>query len=72
MPITLLALLALWVSGHLGAREIVLGAGLLPAVVIGFWLSGYCVRYLDRQWLRAAVLAVSALAGLLAIVRAIT
>ncbi|MDZ7748728.1 MAG: sulfite exporter TauE/SafE family protein [Halofilum sp. (in: g-proteobacteria)] len=71
VPGALLSLLALHSSGHLGARELALGVSLLPGVVLGFWVSAYTARALDRHWLRGAVLAVSALAAVAAIVRAL-
>ncbi|WP_255705748.1 MULTISPECIES: hypothetical protein [unclassified Ectothiorhodospira] len=39
--------------------------------MVGFWISGYLVDYLDRRWLRPAVLWLSAVAGVEAIVRAL-
>lgn len=71
VPLAVFALLGLYPSGRLGVAEIAAGAGLLPAVLLGFWISAYTARALDRGWLRGAVLAVSALAGVLAIVRAL-
>lgn len=71
VPLGLLALAALYGAGRLGAAELVAGLGLLPAVVVGFAISARTARALDRHWLRAAVLAVSAAAGAAAIVRAL-
>lgn len=71
IPIGGFALLALAWAGRLGAREWLAGVSLLPAVLLGFFVSAATARMLDRQWLRTAVLAVSALAAMLAIVRAL-
>lgn len=71
VPGAFLSLLALHGAGRLGLPELVAGLALLPGVIAGFWLSGYTARALDRHWLRGAVLAVSALAAILAIVRSL-
>lgn len=71
VPAGVLALIALYWSGHLGMSEAVVGVSLLPAVALGFWLSGWTAGLLDRQWLRGALLAVSAAAAIGAIVRAV-
>lgn len=71
VPAGALALIALWWAGLLGPAEAVIGASLLPAVALGFWFSGWTAGLLDRQWLRAVLLAVSAAAGIGAIVRAL-
>lgn len=61
---------ALWLSGHFGRHELLLGLGLLPPVVAGFAVSGPLAPYLDRGWLRPTLLAVSALAAIGAIITA--
>ena len=66
-----LSLAALAWAGHMGPREAVLGLLLLPPVALGFAVSHWTARALDRQWLRTAVLGVCALAGVMAIVRAV-
>jgi hypothetical protein len=71
VPGGLAALTALYFAGRFGRAELWAGLALLPAVAVGFWLSGYTARALDRAWLREAVLGVSALAGAAAIVRAL-
>ena len=71
VPGGLFALLSLGMVGRFGGTELVLGLALLPAVVAGFWLSGFTARALDRAWLRPAVLAVSAIAGAGAVARAL-
>lgn len=71
IPGGVLSLLTLALVGRLGLVELALGLSLLPAIIVGFWLSGYTARALDRAWLRPALLAVSALAGFAAILQAI-
>jgi uncharacterized protein len=62
---------ALAASGRFGWSEAGLGASLMPAIVIGFMLSGPFGRFLDRGWLRPTLLSVSAAAAVVAIVRAV-
>ena len=57
------------VAGRLGATEVMLGLALIPGVVIGFLASYFVAPILDRGFTRAAVLTVSAAAGLLVLVR---
>lgn len=70
-PMGLLSLLALWWAGHLGHGQVIAGFLLLPAAAVGVRISNHTARHLDRQWLRAAVLLVSGLAGVAAIVRSL-
>ncbi len=71
VPSGVLSLIALYWAGRLGLTEVAIGAALLPAVALGFWVSGWTAGLLDRQWLRVALLAVSAAAAIGAIVRAL-
>lgn len=61
----------LWWAGRFGASELLLGALLMPGVLVGFALSRYTARWLDGARMRPAVLAVSALAAVLIAVRAL-
>lgn len=70
-PSGLLALAALAWAGHLDTGQVLAGLSLLPGVAFGVRLSNRTARFLDRHWLRAAVLFVSALAALAAIARAL-
>ena len=70
-PSALLSLLVLYWAGHLQLPQLIAGLSLVPAMVVGFWVSAWTAHHLDRHWLRAAVLVVSALAALAAIVRAL-
>jgi uncharacterized protein len=66
------ALAALLVSGHFGPSEWKASALLLPGVVIGFVASGPLRSVVDRGHTRPAVLALSALAGVAAVVHGLT
>jgi len=67
LPGGVMSLLALAWVGRLGPAEWLMGISLLPAMVLGFLLSFRLAHWLDRAWLRPALLAVSGLAGLAAI-----
>lgn len=70
---TFYSLLVLFAVGRFGAGEAVAGAALVPGVVAGFYASDRLARRLDRSGrTRAAILGVAALAGLVAIVRALS
>jgi len=71
VPGGLFALVSLAAAGRFDGTALVAGLALLPAVFVGFWLSGFTARALDRAWLRPAVLAASALAGGGAVLRAL-
>ncbi|MFW5969506.1 MAG: sulfite exporter TauE/SafE family protein [Halofilum sp. (in: g-proteobacteria)] len=71
VPSAALSLIALAWAGHMGPRELALGLLLLPPVALGVLVSVWTARLLDRTWLRAALLGICALAGVMAIVRAL-
>ncbi len=52
-----------------GARELYVGLALMPAIIVGFVLSGFVTRYLNGPRTRWAILAVSALSSVLIILR---
>jgi uncharacterized membrane protein YfcA len=66
---TILSLGALWYVGRFGAYEIQLTLVMLPSVLTGFVLSKWTAVYVDRGYVRPAVLSVAAGAGLLVIIR---
>jgi uncharacterized membrane protein YfcA len=68
---TTISLTSLWYVGRFGEVELILGLTLLPAVLIGFVLSRFTARRLDRAHTRPAVLAISALSALAIAVRAL-
>ncbi len=57
--------------GRFGVPELVMGLSLLPGVAVGFWLSGRLAAWLDRDWLRPALLGVSAVAAVAAMLSAL-
>lgn len=66
-----LSLVSLRVIGRLGVAELALAASLFPGVLIGFAISARTSRVLDRGLTRAGILAVSAAAGILVVVKAL-
>ena len=66
---TILSLGALWYVGRFGVHEIQLTLVMLPSVLTGFVLSKWTAVYVDRGYVRPAVLSVAAGAGLLVIIR---
>jgi len=62
------SLVALAGAGHLPGRALAAGAGLIPFVAAGFALSAPLRRYLDNGRMRAAVLALAAVAAVILIV----
>jgi uncharacterized membrane protein YfcA len=66
---TLSAVTGLAVIGRFGTTEIGLTISMFPALLVGFALSRYTARFLDKGYIRPTILVVSGLAALLAIVR---
>ncbi len=66
-----LSLMAAWNAGRLGWLEVQLGALLLPAALLGFWLSRFALGRIDPRRLRLAVLLLSSAAALGLLVRAL-
>lgn len=54
-----LSLVALAFVGKFGVEEFLLGLLLVPGIVLGFFLSGYVVKWVDRRGVRPAVLGIS-------------
>ncbi len=65
---TLVALTSLTVVGKFGLQDIYLGLLLIPGVVIGFFLSKGAVRFLDKGYLRPAILTVTTLAAIVLLI----
>ncbi|MEJ2054182.1 MAG: TSUP family transporter [Calditrichaceae bacterium] len=65
----ILALISLVVIGRFGYTEFITAVLLLPGIIIGFFISSGTKKYLDRGYIRIAVLSVSALAATVLIVR---
>lgn len=68
---TLLSLVFLSIAGKVSLNDFKLFAYMVPGVLIGFYLSQYAVDYVDRGYIRKAMLSVSFLAGILVVVKAI-
>ena len=64
-----LSLTALHFVGRFGLEELRLAAIFLPGVAVGFWASQHTASVLDRGYTRPAVLAVSAGAAIVVIVK---
>jgi uncharacterized membrane protein YfcA len=68
---SLLSLLFLSIAGQVTLTHFKLFLCLVPGVLIGFHLSKYAVDFVDRRYMRKAMLSVSFIAGLMVIIRAI-
>ena len=44
---------------------------MVPGILIGFYLSKYAVEFVDRRYMRKAMLSVSFLAGIIVIIKAV-
>jgi uncharacterized membrane protein YfcA len=66
---SLLSMATLALVGRFGVREALMGMLLVPGTVAGYACSTPLARWLDRGYTRAAVLGVSAAAGLVLVAR---
>ncbi len=64
-----ISLTALHFVGRFGTQELLLAAVFLPGVALGFWISRHTSSLLDRGYTRAAVLAVSASAAVVVVLK---
>jgi uncharacterized membrane protein YfcA len=67
----IISLLALSLAGKFTVHEFSLFTRMIPAVLVGFFLSRYLVRGLDKGYTRGVILTVSALSALTAIIKAV-
>ncbi|GMU77895.1 MAG: permease [Acidimicrobiia bacterium] len=58
-------------AGEVTVERFLLTVALLPAMLLGAWLSKHFHVFVDAGWLRPAVLVLSSLAGLIAILRGV-
>jgi len=65
-----LSLLGYLATGHITLDQLLFALSLLPFMVTGLWVSRHLHGLVDAGWLRPAVLALSALAGSIAILHA--
>ncbi len=63
-----MSIVAYALADKLRGRQAVFALVLLPPLALGMWLSSHLHPFVDRGWLRPAVLAVSAIAGTTAVV----
>ena len=63
------SILLLAAFGHFGLRELALGAALLPAMLIGFLMSGRMLAFVDRGRLRGILLSASAASAVVLVLR---
>jgi len=69
---TIISLTSLILAHRFGLRELQLALVLLPGTLLGFIMSRKTARFLDRGFIRPAVLIASALSGLIVILRVLT
>jgi uncharacterized protein len=60
----IMSLLGLALAGKVEGWHLVFALQLLPGLLVGLWASRWVVKHLDERWLRPAVLAFAAVAGL--------
>jgi uncharacterized membrane protein YfcA len=66
---TLMSIISLIIIGRFGYEELYLSVISFPAMIMGFYLSGKTAKYLDRGFLRPAVLLISTLSAVVVIVK---
>jgi uncharacterized protein len=67
-----LSIIGYIVFGKITGDQVLFALGLLPVMVTGLWISRHFHVHVDGGWLRPAVLTLSAVAGIAALLRAIT
>ena len=68
---TSLSLISLGVAGQVHLDQVLLGLGLVPVVIAGSITGRRLHRFLDRGWLRPAVLVLSGITALGAVIHAV-
>jgi uncharacterized membrane protein YfcA len=66
---SIISLIALWAGGHVELEHVVLAVKLLPGLILGLILAARVHGFLDRKWLRPAVLVFAGISGVAAIVK---
>lgn len=66
---TIISMAGLAIIGRFGWTEIKLALLMSPGVPVGFYISRHSARWLDDGWMRPAILASSALAGIIVILK---
>jgi uncharacterized membrane protein YfcA len=67
-----LSLVGYLATGELSGDQALLALGLAPVMVVGVWVSRHFHPHVDSGWLRPLLLIISGLAGVTAIIRAVT
>lgn len=68
---SLLSLVFLGIAGRVQLNDFKLFCYMVPGILIGFYLSKYAVEFVDRRYMRKAMLSVSFLAGIIVIIKAV-
>jgi uncharacterized membrane protein YfcA len=66
-----LSVLGYAATGEMTVARVLLALGLLPAMLLGAWLSKHFHVFVDAGWLRPSVLVLSSIAGTIAILRGV-
>jgi uncharacterized membrane protein YfcA len=64
-----LSVIGYGITGAITVDRFLLALALLPAMLFGAWASKHFHRLVDKGWLRPSVLALSAIAGTIAVIR---
>ena len=67
-----LSLIGYVITGTISVNQVIFSLELLPALIAGFWLSRHTHIFIDRGWLRPAMLILSAVAGAAALIRGLS
>ncbi len=66
---TVIAIVGLVFAGRFGRAEIAIAFSLIPPLLLGFYASRFGAAFLDRGYIRPAILAVSGIAAMITIIR---
>lgn len=64
-----ISLISLWFVGKVAFHEFSLFIRVFPALLIGFWLSKFTIRILDKGYTRPLILVISGVSGLAVIIK---
>lgn len=65
----LMSLVALAGAGRVYGWHVLFALGLLPGLLLGLWASGFVISFVDKRWLRPAILIFAAGSAVAAIVK---
>jgi len=66
---TLIGIVTLFAIGRFGGIELRLALVLLPGIFVGYWLSNYTSKFLDKGFIRPTVLLAATASGLVVVLR---